>query len=189
MTHVLFHRGGVPHPAPAGDGEVLRRIALWLAEATVGVFTLWVIGESLADPGGWAGVALVSLWLVPMVGLTVLAWRLPGAGAPVLAAVTAAFVALSLAAAVWRDWWHDLQQDRGPVLVVVGLALAAPLAALAFHRPRLGGALLCTAGLVPVVLGVVVRTSGAAALGVVSPPLVVCGALFLLAAGRRPDHR
>lgn len=186
MTHVLFHRSiRQVGPAPA-EGDVLRHVAFWLMLATATVGGLWVIGESLADPGGWPGLALVSTWLAPMVLVSVLAWWRPATAEPVLGTVTAGFVGVSLWAAVWNDSWHELQQDHGPVLVVAALALSVPLAVLAFRGVRTGGVMLLTVGLVPVILGMIVRTGGAAAMGVVSPPIVVCGALFLLAAGRHP---
>jgi hypothetical protein len=49
---------------------------------------LIVAGETLTDPGGWTGIGLKALWLVPTIGLATLAFYRPDTAVPVLAIAT-----------------------------------------------------------------------------------------------------
>ena len=155
-------------------------------------FGLFIIGETLSDPGGWVGGALVASWLVPLVLLTVFASRRPDRATPVLLTLTGLLLALGVWAAISPSW-GDFEDTHGPVRAVVAFALAVPVLALARHRPRLGGILLLVIGVVPGLLALAsittgARVAGSAAIMVVTSPVAIAGALMVVSAAldRRP---
>ena len=163
---------------------MLRRFAVGIATAYVVVGGFFVAGETFTDPGGWAAVGLVAVWLVPLLGLGWLALRRPDvAGAP-LAAITGAVVVLSILAAVEGHRWSAFENHHGPVRAIVVFALCGVLAAFGYRRPTAGGVLLLIGSVVPAVLSAVTGGPGTAALPVVALPGVVVGVLYLLSARR-----
>jgi len=65
-------------PAPPAHRARLRacRAVAGVLLGIVGLSTLFVVGETFDDPGGWAAVGLVALWVVPLTALIGLAaWR------------------------------------------------------------------------------------------------------------------
>ncbi len=168
--------------------RLLRGLALGLA-ATFTVFAgLFLVAETVDDPGGAVALALIVAWLVPLVAMAVVAWWWPKVAAPVLALLVGAVVAAGAWYAVAPDWWRAFEDDRGPVRAVAVFALSLPLALLAWHRPVPGAALLITVGVVPGLLALVAagdRGAGAATVAVSSPTALV-GLLYLAAEWSRP---
>lgn len=166
--------------------------------------TLFVAGYAFTDLALATAVALTAAWVVPMVVLSVFALRRPEPMARVLAwgagIVSAATLLDSAIGIVPRDDW-------GPVLAVVVLALAVPLAFLGLHRTRTAGILmvvLAGAQLAATVLGVALAGRGddgpgpagllGTSSGVVVAPILLTGLLYLAAAAlarepRRPGSR
>lgn len=172
-----------------GLARGLRYTAFTLM-AIVGAFgALFIAGELFNDPGGAVAVALIALWLVPLLALAAAAWWRPDRAAPwfVGATVLVATFALLDAALelVPRDQW-------GPVTTIAVFALGVPLAFLALRRPLLGGLLLVVAALAQLAAGLVTFAGhgdgpGAGAMlggsvGVAAMPMLVAGVLFLVAA-------
>src|SRR6478735_6441135 len=66
--------------------------------ALMAVFTVFggafIGGYAMDEPGGTAGLLLILAWAAPMLILAALAWFWPAGTAPLLLALTAAFVAL-----------------------------------------------------------------------------------------------
>lgn len=161
-----------------------------------GLGALFAAGDAWEDPGGWVGVAVSLLWLVPMVALAWLAWFRPDAGVRLLLPL-AGLVALAwVAYGVWTEQLRELMDRRGPVIVVATLGVAFALGALGRHRPTVAGTVLlglaavnAAAIAVPFArdgggtLGDLLSTSG----GALIVPLLLGGGL-LLAAGLL-DHR
>ncbi len=168
-------------------GTVIKYVAFTVV-ALVGLFGgMFVAGNAFMDPGGWPAVAMTALWVLPMAGLIVLAFRRPITASRILVWVTAAVVLFSLVDAalgiVPRDDW-------GPVAAIAVFALLLPLGVLGLHQARRAGLLMVVAGLAQLVAtmiatavhddgGPTVRLSGSS--GVVVLPLLIVGALFLLA--------
>ena len=81
---------------PGGLGRIVWLVALsWAILFTVlaGLFTA---GYALDDPGGLAGIGLVLLWLVPLLGGSLLAWRGPPLAYRLLLVVAVLAVGLGL---------------------------------------------------------------------------------------------
>jgi len=63
---------------------------------------LFITGETPDDPGGWAGVGYVAIWMVPMLGLSALVvWR-PRTAVPVLTVLTLAVAAVLILGGIRR---------------------------------------------------------------------------------------
>lgn len=161
-----------------------RIVALTLMLALGVLATLFTAGEAFEDPGGAEAFGLVASWLVPLVIVSAAAWRWPDHLGPLLFAATVVLLAL----AVWNladpDAWRRVEDGTGPVRAIAAFALAIPVAVHAFHRPRLGGALLLVIALGPLVLGAFAqgRNAGAAATRLLAVPMVIAGVLDLASA-------
>jgi hypothetical protein len=151
----------------------------------------WFGAEVFADPGGWRATGLVAGVLVPVAGLLLVAWYRPAWATVLCSVLTAALVGLSMWFSVDPDGWRAFENDAGPVRAIATLALAAPVALLGWRRPLPAGVLLVVLGVVPVVLSAAGTLRGLGSLTAVSLPLVLIGALFLLAEavrGRAPAN-
>lgn len=177
------------------DPRRRSRFARWVALVTAALVAvlvgMFLAGEALSDPGGVHGALLVAAWLVPLVVLVVIAWRMPRAGPIVLGVCAGLAALLTLSELLWADQWRNFQNSTGPVLGVVGFVLLVPLAVAGLRRPGFAGGLLVGLAVVGLVVeGVAMRGSGAplgAAAGgssaALAMPLAVVGLLLLIAAG------
>jgi hypothetical protein len=161
--------------------------------------SLFVIGETMTDPGGLQAVLLVAAWLVPMVVACVVCLLWPRIGSWV------AGVTLGLIAGLWAwyaiasEAWDTFMDERGPVIGIATFALGLPLAFLGLHEPRRAGWMLLLAGMIPIIgtaleitgsgdsvgrggLGGLLSTSGT----IFAVPFLLSGALFLVSGLLRP---
>lgn len=150
--------------------------------AAVGLFFgAFLIGESFADPGGWAAVRLTATWLVPLVAVSALAWYKPGPAMPVLWTLTVAAVALH----GWAEFdsaIREMENRVGPVTMVVLIGVAVAIAFLAHTLPKQAAIMLLVAGISPVVLAAVGPVSvgpGAVGLAIFGTPMVLAAAFWL----------
>lgn len=151
-----------------------------MAVVTV-VAGVFAIGETVADPGGWAAAGLVAAWVVPLVACAAVAWRWPRTGTWLLGILTAALIGSAVWTAVDPGGWRGLENGVGPVRALATLVVAAGLAVLGLRRTAVAGILLLVAGAGPVLIGGV-RGGGLSSLAVIAVPAVVSGVLYLLAA-------
>jgi hypothetical protein len=148
---------------------VFRRAGLgWIVAFGV-LGTLFIGGETIADPGGWEAAGLVSAWIVPMAAGCVLAWFRPGIALPVLVVLLAGALVLST--------WH---WRAGPVDAIALFAVSISLGSLGWHRPGRAGLLL----LAEAVLAGVLSPGGSVAAAAI--PAGVAGLLYLLGASFEP---
>lgn len=171
--------------------RLLRQAALGFIIGYAALAALFIAGETFDDPGGWAAVAMVLIWAVPLTALALTAWFRPAAGQALLGAATAASVALGVWYTVAPEAWRSFEDHTGPVRALVTFVVAVPLGLLGWHRPVQAGALLVTLGVVPVVLAGLTepgRALAATSLGIVSAPAVLVGALYLVSAGFAARH-
>ncbi len=167
-----------------GASRILRIVALVWAAAITTLAGAFAAGEALADPGGLAGVAMVALWVVPLVILLVLALRDPERALPLLAAVVLGVAVL----AVWQATTPRTFDRMGPVAAIASLVPLLPLAVSGRRRPWAAGLLLTALGLAPVAVAAFVGQVGMVSAMALAIPILLSGVLLLLAAVlvRRP---
>lgn len=175
------------------------KVLTYVAFSLMALFGLlggaFVLGEIFTDPGGWTAVWVSALWVVPLIGLSLLALLRPETAGPVIVAVTAVVALFTLADSliglIPRDDW-------GPVAAIVVFALGVTLAFLGLHRALLAGSLMvgiALTQLVATLAGTAVHAAGGGegaglggSSGVVVLPLLVIGALFVEAGRMQGDH-
>lgn len=168
--------------------NVLRRVGFSLIAVTTLAFGVFVVGETLDDPGGWAAVGLIALWAVPLVVLCLVAWRLPGPALTLLAVLTGLLVLASLWFVLAPGAWRDVENQVGPVRAIAVWVLAAAVAVLGLRRTRPAAVLLLVIALVPLAL-TGLRHGGSASLAVMALPALITGVLYLLSSSVRPRTR
>lgn len=167
------------------SARTLRRTGFGVMAAVVALAAVFVIGETVDEPGGWAAVGLTAAWVLPLAACALVAWRWPDAGTWLLGALTAALIAGAAWFAVDPGGWRQLENGVGPVRALATLVVSGGLAVLGLRRTAVAGILLVVAGAGPVLLGS--GRGGLSSLVVVAVPAVVAGVLYLLAAAAG-DH-
>lgn len=169
--------------------RTLRRTAFGLMAVATALTAAFVIGETAADPGGWAAVGLITAWAAPLAGCALVPWRWPDAGTWLLGVLTAALIGGAAWFAVDPGGWRHLENGVGPVRVLATVVVTGGLAVLGLRRTAVAGILLVVAAAVPVLLDSG-RGGGLSSLAVVAVPALVSGVLYLLAAaaGDHPRH-
>lgn len=166
----------------------LRRAGFGLMVLFGGFFALFLVGESLSDPGGWKGAGLVALWAVPLALVCLLAWFRSGTAGWVFAPLVAVSVGLSIWFAVDPSGWRSFEDHNGPVRTVIVFALAAALALWGLRRTMQAGVLLLLVGVLPIVISSIGH-DGMASLAAASSAPVITGLLYVASAcldRRRP---
>ncbi len=158
-----------------GTGVVLMAAFTVFGGAFIG-------GYAMEGPGGSAGLTVLLAWATPTLFLAALAWFWPAGAAPLLVALTAAFVALCVWFAVDSTTARSFQEANGPVLAVGVVALAFPAAVLGLKRTALAGWLLLALGALPLLITVLGRSGPIASLAAASVVPLITGIVFLLAA-------
>ena len=156
-------------------GAVLMAVFTVLGGAFIG-------GYAMDEAGGTAGLLMILAWAVPMLVLAALAWFWPAGTAPLLTALTAALIAVSVWFALDPGMARSFQDDNGPVLAVGVVALAFPAAVLGLKRTGTAGWLLLALGALPLLITVVGRSGPAASLAAASVVPLITGAIYLVAA-------
>ncbi len=178
------------HPDSASRARFLKRAGFGLMAFVTAVFALFVVGETVDDPGGWAAAGLIALWLSPLAGLAALCWYRPSLAGRVLIGLTVMLVAVTVWATADSDSWRAFEDHHGPFRTIAVFVLTAAVAVLGVKRTRLAGILLLVLGVMPLA----VSSLGHLRLGslaVATTPALITGVLYLISAaldqGRTPD--
>lgn len=174
---------------PAYRERYYRRAALIWMTMFSAVISASTIGETLTDPGGWHGIALVLGWGVPTATLTLLAWYRPAMAETVLVAGALVTVVLAVWFAAASRPWLAVEESVGPVRALVAMAVVIPLGLLGWHRPSRAGMLLLVVGLVPPGLSVLAvgATATLESSVIATVPALIAGVCYQLAAAMRPE--
>lgn len=169
---------------------LLKNLGFWLTALAMALAFVFVVGETLDDPGGWAAVGYIAAWAAPLAVLVWLAVRRPGWADPLLLGALVLPVGLALWSAAHVESWRDFQDDVGPVGAVLVMVLGLALAVLGRdpdHTRRAGWAMAGLALAPPAIMAV---SAGMAMMStvVVSVPVLVTGVLYLAATTRLPSH-
>jgi hypothetical protein len=179
--------------AMTGTAKILRNTAFSVMVLLGVLGGAFVAGSTFEDLGTWAAIGSTAAWLVPTVVLCLLALT-------AYSAVPTAFVVLTGFAAAFTlldSAMTIIDRDAiGPVAAIGVFALAVSLAFLGLRQASLAGLLLLTLGAAQLAataigvrdewqagagpgLGHLLTTSS----GVIVLPVLLVGALFLLAGG------
>lgn len=179
------------HGDRARRARFLRRAGFALMAVSSGFLGLFIVGETMSDPGGWKGLGLVSLWGAPLVVGAVMVWHRPDRALRVLAGLIAAAIGLSVWFAVNPGGWRSFEDRHGPVRTLTTFALAAIVALLGLKRTAVAGLMLLVLGLVPVLVSSLGH-GALSSLAAASSVPVGTGVLYLLSAavarGMPPPH-
>lgn len=181
------------HQERAKRARSLRRVGFALTAVVAGLFGLFLIGETLSDPGGLKGIGLVALWAVPLGLLCLLAWFRPAVAAWALVPLVAAMTSLSIWFAADSGAWRAFENRHGPIRAVLLFALALALALWGLRRTAAAGVMLLVIGIVPITLSSIGH-DGMVSLGAVSSAPLITGLCYLASAAEarrstppRPD--
>lgn len=160
---------------------LLRTGAVIMAVFTV-LAAIVIVGDTLQDPGGTAGLLMTLAWVVPMLILAAGAWFWPAPTAPLLLALSSAFIAACIWLAFDPAALRSFVSDNGPVIAVSVVALAFPAAVLGLKRTALGGWLLASLGVLPLVITLIARSGPVVSLTAVSVVPLIAGISYVIAA-------
>jgi len=168
----------------AKQASILTWVGFSLVVAFVAFVVLFLTGETVSDPGGWKAVGLIAAWLLPLVGLSLVAFYRPSVAISVLAVAILVPIALGLWAMVGFEGWRGWQDRVGPVSLVLVVVIGAALAVAGLSRPRAAGLLMVVVSVVPVALALLGSGSEwgfPLSLGLTTAPVLICGLLYLWA--------
>ena len=117
-----------------GPGRGVCIAALVWAILFSGLAGLFTAGYAMDDPGGWAGFGLVLLWLVPMVGVSLLAWKRPPIAYPLLIAVAVIAVGNGIWQLIDPLSMRDFEDQYGPISAIGSFITMVPLALIWRYR-------------------------------------------------------
>jgi hypothetical protein len=166
------------------DPQQRATVLLRTGAAIMAVFTvlagIFIVGYALQDPGGTAAMLLTLAWVVPMLILAVSAWFWPAATAPLLLALSSAFIA----ACVWLAFdpaaLRSFVSENGPIIAVSVVALAFPAAVLGLKRTALAGWLLVALGVLPLLITLIARSGPLGSIIAASVIPLLAGISYLL---------
>ena len=166
------------HHNRVARARFLRRVGFGISVTCLGFFAVFLAGETMADPGGWLGVALVLSWAAPLTAGVLLAWYRPAVAGPVFAALTGAIVVLNVWFAADPAGWRSLENRHGPVRAVAIFVLAAGLAVHGVQRTQTAGVLLLVLGFTAIAASSV-RAGGFSSLVAAASVPTITGGLYL----------
>jgi hypothetical protein len=149
---------------------------------------LMVAGYTLTDPGGWTGLGLTALWVVPTLGLAALSFYRPDTAVPVLAVASLVPLGFGVWTLVDYDGARGWEDQHGPVSLVFVLVVGLSLAVEGLSRPTPAGVMMLGITVVPLVLSMVGAGSDwgqALSIGLLAAPVVAGGVLYLIAGRSR----
>lgn len=168
------------------DPQQRSTVLLRTGAAIMGVFTVLagivIVGDSMQSPGGTAAMLMTLAWVVPMLILAVAAWFWPAATAPLLLALSSAFIAACVWLAFDPAGLRSFVSENGPIIAVSVVALAFPAAVLGLRRTVLAGWLLVALGVLPLVITVIARSGPVGSITAASVVPLIAGISYLASA-------
>lgn len=142
--------------------------------------------------GGWVAVGGTAAWLVPLVGLALLAWHRPDWAAAALGVLLLGLLVVYGWSVITPESWTTFEDTNGPIGALIAFALAAPMAVLGCKRARVAGVMLIALPVLPTLLVLISVARGLGAEGwpiaVVTAPAAIVGVLHLVASFLQPPR-
>ncbi|MGI9116060.1 MAG: hypothetical protein ACR2JV_00290 [Gaiellales bacterium] len=164
--------------------------ALWVAALVWAILFsvlagLFASGYAMEDPGGLAGFGLVLAIFLPMLLVSLLAWKAPTVAYPILLVVTALAVVFGVWQLIDPITLRDVENQYGPISAIGSFITMVPVALVWRYRAWPAALMLlviAVAGLLPEFrVGLHLGSSGAVAL-----PMLLETALLGAAAAFAP---
>jgi hypothetical protein len=165
---------------------ILSWVAFGISVSFLALAGFMIAGYTLTDPGGWIGLGLTALWIVPMLGLTMLAFYRPDTAIPVLALASLVPISVGLWTLLDYEGVRGWEDQNGPVSLVFILVIGLPLTVQGLSRPTPAGLMMVAITVVPLVLSVIGAGSEwalALSINLIGTPVLIGGVIYL-AAGR-----
>ena len=175
LVAVYFSR----HRESALRARFLKRCGFGVMALFGGFFGLFLIGETLSDPGGWKGAGIVALWVFPLAALCLFAWFRRDVAGSVFAFLIAAVIGMSVWFALDTSGWRSFEDHNGPVRAVIVFVLAAALALWGLRRTMWAGVMLVVLGVVPAAISSLGQ-DGFSSLAVASSAPMITGLLYVV---------
>lgn len=167
----------------AARARFFRRSGFGAMVLFAAFFALFLVGDTVSDPGGWTGAGLVALWAVPLALICLLAWFRPDPARWVFASLLGVTIGSSIWFAFDPGGWRSFENQHGPVRAVLIFALAAALALWGLRRTMWAGVMLLTLGILPIAISSFgLGHGGMTSLAAASATPVITGLLYLASA-------
>lgn len=168
---------------------LLKQLGVALAAIPSAIFVFFIVGETMTDPGGLRGMALVLLWSMPVTVVATVCWTWPRRATLMIGLLVVGVMLMDSWFAIDVERWKSYEDSRGPVSAVATFVVVAVTVFLAWRRPASGGAFMLAVPMLTLVLATFVHelrphAISAAVVGLVPGALFVASAL--LESARQP---
>jgi hypothetical protein len=161
---------------------VVRNFSIWGYLTYSVLVSIFIIGETFADPGGWDAVLLNLQWIVPLIALLIIAQTNPRISSFIFIAIASVIVGMAFTQIIWTREWQGLKFPRGPIIGIATMVLCVSLAVWARHRSSIAGFLMVISAGFPILAEALMigtlRLGGSSA--AVTLPAVFVGLLLLI---------
>lgn len=172
--------------------EFSKKFAFLLFAAFTIFIGLFLVGETLADPGGLKGFGMVAAWLVPASIAAWISWKQLPYALQMNYVLVGLVAAASSTLMLNPEGISQFMDRNGPILLVITFAVSIPLGLWAWHNPRTGGWMLVIAAFLPRIFAAIGSGNGQDAMSIslsfTSAPIAIAGALFVYSAIQGEQH-
>jgi hypothetical protein len=162
---------------------VVRNFSIWGYLVYSVLVSLFLIGETFDDPGGWDAVLLNLQWIVPLIALLIIAYINPRFARPLFIALSSVIVGMAFTQMIWTKEWQELKFQRGPVIGIATMVLCIALTIWARHKSSIAGFLMVISAGFPILAEALMigtlRLGGSTA--ALTLPAVFVGILLMIA--------
>ncbi|MDA8262952.1 MAG: hypothetical protein M0Z47_08980 [Actinomycetota bacterium] len=148
------------HDDALGRALALRRVGLGIVLVFATMVGVFMAGEALADPGGWAAVGMICAWTVPLGALTLFAWLRPEPAFRVLRLAAVALIALDTLTLIGVRSVQSFQLSYDPARDVAGVVIMAALGVVGYKLPGQAARLAVVTFALPLAVAVVAESTG-----------------------------
>lgn len=166
-------------------GHFARKFARWMMLVVGVLYGLFIAGETFAEPGGSNAALLTAAWVVPLIVITLLAWRMPKVAQPILYVYFVLAIVANVISFVFPDNYREFFNTQGPWLGIGGFVFTIAATVWGYHNNKIvAGVMNIVLALLPM-LGVLQMAEPAALLGAGSSaalmtPGFIAGVLLIL---------